>query len=114
MANKEDLEGEIIALAEALAYLQDHEVILNNSDQFDAFVDAGFGLLQHYQNVPDTEVNDNIVGLFVDAAMTMNMMIADEALPDDVRGRAESYMTTLEDLVTAITRAVEKNIASGR
>jgi len=83
-------------------------------DRLNGFINGGYELLQHYQTTDDTEVDEETVGLFVDCAMVMEQLLQSENLSDEHARRAEHVLDAAEQLVTAITRAVEKNIADAR
>ena len=114
MATRTEIETFISEATAQLDRFQNADPALLQASILDEFIDAGFALLEHYQQTGDAHVDDEIIGAYVDCAMIMHALAADDGLDDATRQQAEAYMTGLEDMVNAITAAVEQNIAAGR
>jgi hypothetical protein len=114
MSTKIEIETFIANATSQMGYFQHPNPALLGQPLLDQFVDAGFGLLRYYQQSGDANIDDDIVGAYVDCAMAMHALLNDDSLDATTRKRAEEYMIGLEDLVNAITHAVEKNIAAAR
>lgn len=114
MANRSEIEQSIVDAVNQMGYFQNMSADLIRQPVMSQFVDAGFALLQHYQTTDDTQVNDDIVGAFVDCAMITHQLADNASLSDADRRVAHETTIGLEDLVNAITRAVEKNIHNNR
>lgn len=114
MATKSEIETFIVESTQKLGHFQVKDPSILDADLTHEFIDAGFALLQYYQNTNDVNVDDSIIGAFVDCAVLMNVLADDALLDEAIRQHAGKTMVSLENLVTAITHAVEKNIAAQR
>ncbi|MFZ4815628.1 MAG: hypothetical protein ACOYL5_13905 [Phototrophicaceae bacterium] len=114
MVTRDELETFIVQGYQHFGGFQAVDPTLLSDPMLIEYVDVGFALLEYYQRSHETQVNENIVGTYVDCAMLMGHLATDPNMPLAVRQRAEEITNTLEDLVNAITRAVERNIASSR
>lgn len=114
MVDKSDIEQFIIDAVTALQFFQTPDPSIIELPLTNEFIDAGFALLEHYQSTKDTVVNDQIIGYYVDCAMFMSTMAGNSNISANQRQLAEEMTMGIEDLVNAITRAVEQNINAKR
>ena len=110
MKPKKDLEQFILDVAERRGNFQQHDQDLLHGPELDEFVDAGFGLLGHYQRTSDTEIRESVVGALVSCAALLGLLSEDQTLSPAERQRADQTCTALEDLLNAMTKAIENNM----
>jgi hypothetical protein len=114
MASKAEIENYIVTIVDELGHFEHADPALLNHEGLHMFIEAGYALLEHYQTNADTVVDDAIIGAYVDCTLLMGAFASDGNLPDDRQQQAEELMVTIEDLVNAITAAVEQNINATR
>ncbi len=113
MPTKTEIESYITETAASLGHFQSPTPELATSPTLEHLIEAGYALLGYYEENDDTLVNDAVVGSLVDAAVALTMLDPNTLSPE-AHERATEMTAALEELVNAITAAVERNIAASR
>lgn len=110
MASKQDLERFILNISRQYGHFQEPNADLLHGSTLDEFIDAGFGLLGVYQRTADTVVSESVIGALVSCAAMLSLLSQDQQLTATERARADETCTALEDLINALTKAIENNM----
>ncbi len=110
MRSKQALEQFILDTSEEHGHFQQANPDLLQGAALDEFIDAGFGLLGVYQQTNDTDISEPVIGALVSCAAMLSMLSEDPSLTDAERERADHTCTALEDLINALTKAIESNM----
>ena len=112
MATKTEIETYITTIAAELGHFQSPTPELISGPHMEQLLQAGYALLEHYEVSADTAVNDAVIGALIDGTMALHML--EGTLPTDLQTRCHELGVALEELVNALTAAVERNIAGDR
>jgi hypothetical protein len=114
MTDKAQIETFIMDAAAQMGDFRHADPALLRAGLLEDFVAAGYALLNYYQGSGDTVINEDVMGIYVDAAMLTQHMANDDGLDSAAQAHAGEVCATLEALVNDFTATIEHNIAQQR
>lgn len=110
MTSRQELEHVILEAYQALGSFQQVTPEVLASPVFGQYIEAGYTLLAYYQQTGDTTVSDAVLGTFVDCTLLMGELARHPDVGEAVQQQAAEVVGSLEDMMHAITQAVEANM----